>query len=46
MFAPTAAIFPLRIKTDPFRIVGPAAVRIVALRISVACDANGTYVEG
>src|ERR1700716_886229 len=46
MFAPTATILPLRIRIDPLRIAGPAAVKIVAFRISVACDGNRTYVDG
>src|SRR6202790_4015006 len=46
MFAPTAAILPSRTRIEPSRIVGPAAVRIVACVISVACDGNGTYVDG
>src|ERR1700738_3692229 len=45
-FAPTATIFPSRSRIDPLRIADPAAVRIVALRISVARDGNGTYVDG
>src|SRR4051812_33529167 len=39
--APTSAIFPSRSSTLPPRIVGPAAVRMVTLRISVGRDANG-----
>jgi len=45
-FAPTATILPSRSRIDPLRITGPAAVRIVALRISVARDGNGAYVDG
>ena len=36
--APTAAILPSRRRTLPFRIVGPAAVMIVTLRINVVRD--------
>ena len=43
---PTDTIFPSRNRIDAFCIVGPAAVIIVALRISVVCDGNGTYVLG
>src|SRR5262245_50229318 len=43
---PTAAIFPSRISTEPFAIVGPAAVMIVALRIRVVRRGNGLYVLG
>src|ERR1043166_3857666 len=43
---PTAAIFPLRNSTEPFAIEGPAAVMIVALRISVVRLGNGLYVLG
>src|SRR5262245_34998442 len=43
---PTAAIFPSRISTEPFAIVGPAAVMIVALRITVVRRGNGLYVLG
>ena len=45
-FAPTATILPPRSRIEPLRIAGPAAVRIVALRISVARDGNGAYVDG
>jgi hypothetical protein len=38
---PTAAIFPSRRRIAPSRIVGPAAVRMVTLRITVGRDANG-----
>ena len=44
--APTSAILPSRMSTLPLRIVGPAAVRIVTLRISVGRDGNGGYVLG
>src|SRR6185369_5204422 len=43
---PTAAIFPSRNRTLPPRMVGPAAVRTVTLRMSVARDAGTTYVLG
>src|ERR1044072_2930677 len=43
---PTAAIFPSRSNTEPFTIVGPAAVIIVTLRISVARRGKGLYVLG
>jgi len=45
-FAPTAAILPSRSRTLPFRIVGPAAVRMVTLRMSVVRDGKGLYVLG
>src|SRR6476661_1951415 len=38
---PTSAILPSRRSTLPLRMVGPAAVRIVTLRISVGRDAKG-----
>ena len=44
--APTAAILPSRSSTLPFRIVGPAAVRMVTLRMSVVRDGKGLYVLG
>src|SRR5256885_13256563 len=44
--APTCAILPFTSNTDPLRIVGPAAVRIVTLRITVGRDANARYVLG
>jgi hypothetical protein len=43
---PTAAIFPSRRSTLPFRIVGPAAVMIVTSRISVARVGGAVYVLG
>src|ERR1051325_10582524 len=43
---PTAIIFPSRSNTEPFVIVGPAAVMIVALRISVVRRGKGLYVLG
>src|SRR5688500_1394302 len=44
--APTAAIFPSRSSTDPLRIAGPAAVRIVAFLMTVVREGNGVYVLG
>jgi len=44
--APTAAILPSRSTIVPFRIVGPAAVRMVALRIATTPDGTGRYVLG
>src|SRR5688500_3679907 len=44
--APTAAIFPSRSSTDPLRIVGPAAVSMVAFLMTVVRDGNGLYVLG
>src|SRR5579863_826637 len=44
--APTAMIFPSRSRIDASCITGPAAVRIVAPRITVVRDANGVYVLG
>ena len=38
---PTSAIFPSRRSTEPFVIVGPAPVMIVALRISVVRRGKG-----
>src|ERR1051326_1860121 len=38
---PTAVILPFERMTEPFRIVGPAAVRIVTFRMTVGRDANG-----
>ena len=46
IFVPTAAIFPSRNRIDPFAIVGPAAVNIVAFRISVVRRGKGLYVLG
>src|SRR5262252_9372978 len=43
---PTAAIFPSRSSTEPFAIVAPAAVMIVALRINVVRRGKGLYVLG
>src|SRR5437868_4585887 len=43
---PTCAIRPFTSTTDPLRIVGPAAVMIVTLRITVGRDAKGRYVLG
>src|SRR5215218_7193470 len=43
---PTSAILPSRRSRLPPRMVGPAAVRIVTLRINVGRDANGRYVLG
>src|SRR3954467_7414589 len=40
--APTAATFPFCRRMAPFRIVGPAAVRMVTFRITVVLDGNGT----
>src|SRR5689334_11915995 len=45
-FAPTCAILPFVRSTAPLRIVGPAAVRIVTLRMTVGRDAYGRYVLG
>src|SRR3954447_7794229 len=42
---PTAATLPSRSRIDPCSIGGPAAVRIVASRISVVRDGNGLYVD-
>src|SRR5688500_5555870 len=39
--APTAAIFPSRSSTEPLLIDGPAAVRIVAFRMTVTGEGNG-----
>src|SRR5687767_537387 len=44
--APTAAIFPFCMRIAPFLISGPAAVRMLTLRISVVRDGNGAYVLG
>src|SRR5438105_6399551 len=44
--APTWVILPFVSTTAPFRIVGPAAVRIVTLRMTVVRAANGRYVLG
>lgn len=44
--APTATIFPLRSRIDASCIAGPAAVRIVAPRMTVVRDVNGVYVLG
>src|SRR3954468_6842989 len=43
---PTAAIFPFWSRTAPLRIVGPAAVMMLTLRMTVVCEANGRYVLG
>jgi hypothetical protein len=43
---PTEAILPSRISTAPPRITGPAAVRIVAFRMSIAGAGTGWYVLG
>src|SRR5919109_1280499 len=43
---PTATIFPSRIRIEPFSTRGPAAVRIVALRMTVGREGNGVYVLG
>ena len=39
--APTAAIFPFWSRIAPFRIRGPAAVRMLTLRITVVRDGKG-----
>src|ERR1700686_1984422 len=44
--APTAAIFPFWSRIAPFRIIGPAAVRMLTLRITVGREGNGVYVLG
>src|SRR5262245_20471770 len=44
--APTLTIRPPCIRIAPFGIVGPAAVMIVTLRITVGRDGYGTYVLG
>src|SRR5256885_14383543 len=44
--APTAAIFPFCITVAPFLISGPAAVRMLTLRMTVVRDGNGVYVLG
>ena len=38
---PTAAIFPPCSSSEPRSMTGPAAVRIVALRMTVVCDGSG-----
>src|SRR5690349_12027112 len=43
---PTWAILPFVRSTAPFRMVGPAAVRIVTFRMTVGREANGRYVLG
>src|SRR5688572_716632 len=43
--APTALILPFSSRTAPLAITGPAAVRIVALRMTVGRDGNGWYVD-
>lgn len=43
---PTATILPSRSRIDAFCIIGPAAVIIVALRMSVVREGNGVYVLG
>ena len=40
--APTAAIFPFCIRIAPFLISGPAAVRMLTLRMTVVREGNGT----
>src|SRR5215213_6634061 len=44
--APTAEILPPCIRIAPFRIVGPAAVMMLTLRITVGRDGYATYVDG
>src|SRR5690348_8583542 len=44
--APTAAIFPSRSRIAPLWTAGPAAVRIVTLRMTVGFDGRGWYVLG
>ena len=43
---PTATILPSLSRTDPRSMIGPAAVRIVALRMSVGRDGSRAYVDG
>ena len=43
---PTATTLPSCSRIDPRSMTGPAAVRMVALRITVARDGRGLYVEG
>jgi hypothetical protein len=42
----TATIFPSRMKSAPFSIRGPAAVKIVTFLINVGRDGKGLYVLG
>src|SRR5450759_3240711 len=42
---PTATTLPFCSRSDPRSIAGPAAVRIVALRMTVGRDAAGLWVE-
>src|SRR5688572_3488696 len=44
--APISTILPSRRRIDPLRIAGPAAVIMVALRMTVGRDGYGTYVLG
>src|SRR6266542_1125029 len=44
--APTAVILPFCTRTLPFRIVGPAAVMMLTLRMTSVRDGKGTYVLG
>src|SRR6476620_5471444 len=44
--APTAATLPFCRRIAPFRISGPAAVKMLTLRITVVRDGKGTYVLG
>jgi hypothetical protein len=39
--APTAATLPSTMRTAPFRMRGPAAVRIFTFRMTVGRDGNG-----
>ena len=40
-FWPTATIFPFCSRIEPRSIAGPAAVRIIALRMTVGREGNG-----
>jgi hypothetical protein len=40
--APTAAIFPFCRRIAPFLIIGPAAVKMLTLRMTVVREENGT----